>query len=207
MGPTTRVFDGAGERASASATASGDAAPSGAPVGEHKPEQPGSSASRPASAARARSRSPEEPRIDHFARAQVRVLPGLFDLYGRVDPTAWRVDHIEFDRDSVFYLRFCSRVAEGDAAAGPARYRVLVATVTLVGARVAVRLRPETASDRLRSSRHPLSTGSGRPSKVPWPTGSQTSKARQNIRALRTRREPPPDLRGVSDLHSQQTGG
>lgn len=50
---------------------------------------------RPASAIRARSRSPQEPRIDHYARAQFRVLPGLFDLYGRVDPSVWRVDHIE----------------------------------------------------------------------------------------------------------------
>lgn len=84
--------------------------------------------------------------MDHYARAQFRLLHGLFDQFGRVDPAVWRVDHIELDCDSVFHLRFSSRVAEGDAAAGPARCRILVATASLVGARLAVRLRP----DRLR---------------------------------------------------------
>lgn len=74
-------------------------------------------------------------------------MPGLFDAFGRVGPSVWRVDHIELDRDGVFRLRFSSRVAEGDTAAGPARLRILVATATLIRARVAVCLRPETASD------------------------------------------------------------
>lgn len=62
-----------------------------------------SSSARPQSAAgaRARSRSPQGPRIDHFARAQFRMLPGLFDLYGRLGPAARRIDHCELDRDCV----------------------------------------------------------------------------------------------------------
>lgn len=147
-GGSTRASDGAAERPDKTlATEVDGAASAGAPDGVSTSSQPASSSPRPASGARALSRSPQGPRIDHFARAQFRVLPGLC-LYGRLDPAVWRIDHCELDRDSVFHLRFSSRVAEGDAAAGPARYRVHIATASLVVARVAVRLRPESSSDR-----------------------------------------------------------
>lgn len=140
----------AGGRDATSATEVDGAAPLGQPAGGSVPEQPASSAARPAATTRVRSRSPQGPRVDHYARAQFRLLPGLFDQSGRVGPAVWRVDHIELDSDSVFHLRFSSRVADGDAAAGPARCRILVAAANRIGARLAVRLRPETAADRLR---------------------------------------------------------
>lgn len=56
------------------------------------------------------------------------MLPGLFDGYGRIDPSVWRSDLVELDVHGVFHLRFSPSVAEGDAAAGPARYRLLLAT-------------------------------------------------------------------------------
>lgn len=65
------------------------ATPSGAPDGASAPEQSAASSSRPATTTLARSRSPQQPRIDYYTRAQFRVLPGLFDLYGRVDPSVW----------------------------------------------------------------------------------------------------------------------